>query len=105
MQKRYESIENLSKCFKEFLNRELKTHGKHEDPLVNVDDSVKYKKDSLVKANGSMENEYTVVTVMVLATTEHLISRFKKNGVWCHDSIEVLQTFKRIPKDEIQVID
>ncbi|KAK1358385.1 hypothetical protein POM88_051641 [Heracleum sosnowskyi] len=104
LQTRYNSMENLSKCFQEFLYRGLKAHGKHENPSVNVDGNVKHK-DSMVTANSSTGNEYTVVTVMVLATRKHLISSFKENGQRYFDSIEVLQTLKRIPENEIQSVE
>lgn len=113
-------LESLSKNYEEFLNRELESHGKDENVFVNIDDNVEYKNEgSMVKANSSIENEYTVVTLLVLATGKHLIPNFKGKGARyqeslevlqtmgdparCFDSFEVLRTLERISKNEIQV--
>lgn len=99
----------LRKWFEEFLNRELRREDVEYtllNTLVNADDNDEHKnKTSMVKSNSNTENVYTVVTVLVLATREHLIPYFKENGRICHDSFEVLQTLQRIPINEIQVTD
>lgn len=98
----YEPMTGLRKWFEELLNRELQ-RGEVENTLVNADNNDDKNNTSMIKAISSTENVYTVVTLLVLATREHLIPYFKENGRNCHDTFEVFQTLQRIPKDEIQV--
>ncbi|KAK1358395.1 hypothetical protein POM88_051651 [Heracleum sosnowskyi] len=58
---RHGTIKNLSKNFK-FLNRELERHGKDENTFEKLDDNVEHKNTA-----SSTENEYTVVSLLVLA--------------------------------------
>lgn len=95
----------VRKWFEEFLNRELRRDDV-EYTFLNTDDNDEHKnKTSMVKSNSNTENVYTVVTVLVLATREHLIPGFKEKGRSCYDSFEVLQTLQRIPINEIKVTD
>lgn len=101
----YAPVMGLRTRFEEYLSRELQKD-EVENTLVNADDNDECKnKTSMVKATSSTENVYTVVTVLVLATREHLIPYFKEHGRKCHDSFEVLQTLQRIPKNEIQSVE
>ncbi|KAK1358401.1 hypothetical protein POM88_051657 [Heracleum sosnowskyi] len=118
---KYGFLESLSKNYEEFLNVELESHGKDEDIFVNIDDSVEYKNEgSMDIASRSIENDYTVVTMLVLATGRHLIPDFKGKGARydeslevlqtkgdrarCYDFFDVLRTLERIPKKELQSV-
>lgn len=93
------------KSFKEILNRELDGHEKGENAWVNVDDKVEYNsKGSSVIANSSTENEYTVVTVFMLATGTYIIPLVEEEGKSCHDCVQVLQTLRRVPKYKLQSV-
>lgn len=77
---------SLTKEYEDFLSRELESHGKEENTFVNIDDNVKYKNEgSMVKANSSIENEYTVVTLLVLATGLYTIPYSKGTGARYHE--------------------
>ncbi|KAL8122824.1 uncharacterized protein LOC141701966 [Apium graveolens] len=105
----YAPMMMLRKWFEEFLNREL---GRDDveytllNTLVNADNDDEHKNETnIIKSNSNSENVYTVVTVLVLATREHLIPCFKEKGRTCTHSFEVLQTLQRIPINEIQSVE
>ncbi|KAK1405513.1 hypothetical protein POM88_005118 [Heracleum sosnowskyi] len=105
LQSRYESMESLGKAFQENFNGMLQGFGQDDNTLGNVN-GVRYKKQTnFVRGNlWSFDNEYTMATIMVLATGHHLIPERKEKGKKCVDSFAVLQTLQRIPKHKIQVI-
>lgn len=92
---------SLEKSFKEFLNELLEGFAGDGITLGNVN-GVKYRKR--VKVNRRVDNEYTMVTVMVLATGHHLIPKKTEKGKKYFDSLAVLQTLQHIPRNQIQVI-
>lgn len=102
-------MKSLTKSFEELLSQELERHGEDEDTLLNADNNVKYgNKTSMVKYRNKSRrtrNEYTVVTLLVLATGKHSIPYITENGTRHYYSFEVLQTLQCIPKNEIQVTD
>ncbi|KAL6575422.1 hypothetical protein OROMI_012707 [Orobanche minor] len=100
---RYHSMESLSKSFREYLNKLLRGYREDDNTLGNVD-GVKYKKQ-VDMVNRSIDNEYTMVTVMVLATGGHSIPTKKEKGKKYVDSLTVLQTLQRIPKNNIQSVE
>lgn len=93
------------KYFKELLYRERDAHYKYKNALLNVDDKVEYNKGSAVLADSNIGNEYTVLTMSVLAAGYHSIPRIEEKGEIYHDSIEVLRTLECIPKKKLTVID
>ncbi|KAK1405514.1 hypothetical protein POM88_005119 [Heracleum sosnowskyi] len=101
----YRSIESLSKDFREVLNRLLKGCNKDDNTLGNVDGVIYRKHADIVIANRSVDNEYTVATIMVLASGHHWFPTKKEKGKKYVDSLAVLQTLQRIPKNNIQSVE
>lgn len=103
LQYRYQSMESLGKSFRKTFNEQLQ--GFDVNTLGNVE-GVKYKKHTYrVKANRRVTNEYTMATIMVLATGHHWVRENKRNGERYVDPLAVLRKLQRIPDNQIQVID
>uniref|UniRef100_A0A165ZE24 Uncharacterized protein n=1 Tax=Daucus carota subsp. sativus TaxID=79200 RepID=A0A165ZE24_DAUCS len=93
---------SLDKSFKKNLNELLEGFAGGGITLGNVN-GVKYRER--IKVNRRVDNEYTMVTVMVLATGHYLIPKKKEKGRKYFDSLAVLQTLQHIPKNQIQSVE
>lgn len=73
---KYDDMEKYSRpCFKGFLETELAKFDKEEETFVNVDGAI-CEKHSAGNVN-SIDNEYSVVTLLVLADGEYWIPSVK----------------------------
>lgn len=96
-------MKSLSKAFQETLDR-FDEFVKDEELFVNVD-GVKYqKKAGMVIAKRSIDNEYTLATMCVLASGKHCTPFKTEEKRKYIDSFDVLQTLLRIPKNSIKSV-
>ncbi|KAK1369016.1 hypothetical protein POM88_035108 [Heracleum sosnowskyi] len=86
--------------FEELLNREIDRFDKDENTLVNVD-GVKYKKEVVAKSN-YIANEYSVVTLLVLASDFKLDESVSRSTGHLKS---LLQTIQTIPKKSIKSVE
>ncbi|WJX84541.1 hypothetical protein P8452_67109 [Trifolium repens] len=103
---KYDHLEGSSRPrFRGFLETELEKFDKNDETFVNVD-GVKYRKESNGKVN-SIDNEYSVVTLLVLVEDEYLIPSVKRNSKRVNkgDVKTALETILSIPRRELEGVE
>ncbi|XP_074375205.1 FLUCTUATING-LIGHT-ACCLIMATION protein 1, chloroplastic-like [Apium graveolens] len=103
---KYDDMEKYSRpCFRGFLETELAKFEKEDETFVNVD-GVICKKDSGGNVN-SIDNEYSVVTLLVLADGEYWIPSVKWHTPLVNkvDVKTALQKILSIPRSNLEALE
>ncbi|KAL1827866.1 hypothetical protein ACET3Z_006278 [Daucus carota] len=101
----YNHLEKSSRpCFRGMLEMEAGKFDKNNETFVNVD-GVRYRKESAGEFK-SIDNEYSVVTLLVLVHGEYLIPSLKGNTTHVK-KVEVknaLETIHSIPRSDLEAV-
>ncbi|KAK2432777.1 myelin-associated oligodendrocyte basic protein [Trifolium repens] len=103
---KYGHLEKSSRPrFRRFLEIELGKSDNNDETFMNVD-GVKYQKESGGKVN-SIDNEYSVVTLLVLVDGEYLIPSLKGNSTRVNkgDVKTALRTIYSIPRSDLEAVE
>ncbi|KAK2364147.1 myelin-associated oligodendrocyte basic protein [Trifolium repens] len=103
---KYDHLEkSIRPRFRGFLETEIGKFDKNDETFVNVD-GVKYRKESDRKVN-SIDNEYSVVTLLVLVDGKYLIPSLKRNSkrVDKGDVKTALETILSIPRRNLEGVE
>ncbi|GAU28211.1 hypothetical protein TSUD_313700, partial [Trifolium subterraneum] len=106
MPARYDHLEKDTRPrFRGFLETVVGQFDKNDETFVNVD-GVKYQKESVGKVT-SIDNEYSVVTLLVLVDGEYLIPSPKRSSTRVNkgDVITALQTIYSIPRSNLEAVE
>ncbi|KAK2418037.1 myelin-associated oligodendrocyte basic protein [Trifolium repens] len=103
---KYDNLEESSRPrFRGFLETEREKFDKNDETFVNVD-GVKYRKESNGKVN-RIDNEYSVVTLLVLVEDEYLIPSVKRNSKRVNkgEVKTALETILSIPRRNLEGVE
>ncbi|PNY09585.1 hypothetical protein L195_g006139 [Trifolium pratense] len=103
---KYDHLEKHSRPrFRGFLETVIGKFDKNDETFVNVD-GVKYRKEPVGKVN-SIDNEYSVVTLLVLVDGEYLIPSLKGHSKRVNkgDVKTALQTIYSIPRSNLEAVE